>query len=163
MRRHHRVGLRNTPAYAGKTADDDAGEGQAKEHPRLHGENLKVIWPWSRLNETPPPTRGKLPGAGKDGLDDGNTPAYAGKTCGRAPVQVRDWEHPRLRGENTLGDITVTSTGGTPPPTRGKQNPQSPPDQADGNTPAYAGKTGRGQVRRRMSREHPRLRGDNTS
>ena len=80
-----------------------------KKHSRLRRENCYFEAVDKRVPGTPPPTRGKLPGAGKDGLDDRNTPAYAGKTCGRAPVQVRDWEHPRLRKGNTSWPASETT------------------------------------------------------
>ena len=51
--------------------------------------------------ETPPLTRGRLPGDSFKADCSGNTPAYAGKTAREAPHKRSDQKHPRLRGEDS--------------------------------------------------------------
>ena len=70
-----------------------------------------------------------------------NTPAYAGKTrCGCHSFRAL-WEHPRVCGENPIGEITYRDIQGTPPRMRGKLLMREWRSLGVGNTPAYAGKT----------------------
>ena len=71
---------RNTPAYAGKTADDAVRERAKEKHPRVCGEDWVSICSAVLQWETPPRMRGRhlIKQAGL--AVQGNTPAYAGKT-----------------------------------------------------------------------------------
>ena len=70
----------------------------------------------------------------------GNTPAYAGKTPLPAASAAKCEKHPRLRGEDSLADLSGRLDGETPPLTRGR------PD-------GVIAKLHAGQ-------KHPRLRGE---
>ena len=91
----------NTPAYAGKTMalppchclfqeTPPLTRGRPLEfqsillirrkHPRLRGEDPVTQCVELPLKETPPLTRGRLYAQGTATDDEGNTPAYAGKT-----------------------------------------------------------------------------------
>ncbi len=72
-------------------------------------------------------------------------------------------EHPRLRGENPWLPAAPFIPLGTPPPTRGKCAGAWIGAYAHGNTPAYAGKISHNMPKIAFSREHPRLRGENSA
>ena len=114
----------------------------------------------SRMEGSPPLTRGKgrklQPAQARSGI----TPAYAGKReiLGLRTVDFED--HPRLRGEKLHRVQAASEPGGSPPLTRGK-------GVGDGNggvhariTPAYAGKSWGSTVRSATAPDHPRLRGE---
>ncbi len=153
----------NTPAYAGKIRGVRARDGANREHPRIRGED-RLDWsdPSSSVG-TPPHTRGRsiAPIAHADG--HGNTPAYAGKM--RCDHLVLDWprEHPRIRGEDIAVAVTLASFAGTPPHTRGRYVGEALVQLRQGNTPAYAGKMWWARRLPPRTREHPRIRGEDTS
>ena len=69
-------------------------------------------------------------------------------------------KHPRLRGEDQFGSLSLTGGKETPPLTRGRLETHMIRDGAVGNTPAYAGKTSQVQIIKEASGKHPRLRGE---
>ena len=64
--------------------------------------------------------RGKEIADGKDGLKQGITPAYAGKSSLRSSAAHRKRDHPRLCGEKLKRQIESKQLKGSPPPMRGK-------------------------------------------
>ncbi len=71
----------------------------------------------------------------------GITPAYAGKSSSRGFVCKEIEDHPRLCGEKAISMFLCASSGGSPPPMRGKV-PNSAKKFTDSRiTPAYAGKS----------------------
>ena len=88
------------------------------------------------------------------------TPAYAGNTKTRFLSMQKNRDHPRLRGEHLARCSHVSSTLGSPPPTRGTQVVVIPCSFRPGITPAYAGNTVVSVLRPLQDREHPRLRGE---
>ena len=111
----------------------------------------------------------------------GLIPAHAGKTAKRAQIQSALEAHPRSRGENAVGALSVQSSKGSSPLTRGKRPPSSQARSRAGLIPAHAGKQ-YPRVRRRLSmglipahagktrtfrsarsfeQAHPRSRGEN--
>ncbi len=92
------------------------------------------------------------------------TPACAGKTSSsRQPTRLyRD--HPRLRGKDCLYGRRGKKVTGSPPLARERRPFRKFDDERRGITPACAGKTGRRACARSSGRDHPRLRGkDSTS
>ena len=70
----------------------------------------------------------------------GITPAYAGKSAGdRLTIHIK-WDHPRLCGEKLSGTLTPKTDSGSPPPMRGKVQPEPKVKTLERITPAYAGK-----------------------
>ena len=134
---------RNTPAYAGKTLSLSWQIMRLRKHPRLRGEDASRRGHSHDHSETPPLTRGRH-GDDVSGFHCGrNTPAYAGKTRPRLRRRVRKEKHPRLRGEDMRPRASDLAHLETPPLTRGRLPRLQPHLQRMGNTPAYAGKTGR--------------------
>ena len=68
-----------TPAYAGKRLSPCAMCPVMKDHPRVCGEKCVLLTDACRLSGSPPRMRGKAMSLQKKDLDDGITPAYAGK------------------------------------------------------------------------------------
>ena len=117
-----------TPAYAGKSLRVDREVGRDWDHPRIRGEKNGWMQCHYRLQGSPPHTRGKGSDQGFDVSLHGITPAYAGKrTRTRCSVRWRR-DHPRIRGEKQYNSLAVTHATGSPPHTRGKENPDRPPD-----------------------------------
>ena len=104
--------------------------------------------------------RGKVGYAGKNHVESGITPAYAGKspTTSRSFSLSRD--HPRLCGEKFKRFLVKCFILGSPPPMRGKEKAASYCAKRFGITPAYAGKRFAKQYRRSIDWDHPRLCGE---
>ena len=74
------VGGGNIPAYAGKTAAWVAFVADAREHPRVCGENSYFYSTSCPHQGTSPRMRGKPREEVLQLIEEGNIPAYAGKT-----------------------------------------------------------------------------------
>ena len=97
----HRI----TPAYAGNTRCALQAHPRRQDHLRLRGEHALIFDGSIFAAGSPPPTRGTRAIPRRNCLRIRITPAYAGNTA-RAEVHVLiDWDHPRLRGEHTKGQI----------------------------------------------------------
>ncbi len=77
---YHRI----TPAGAGKTAPIATFLAVYKDHPRRCGENISAFVLRLYSAGSPPQVRGKRVRRDTDGVDDGITPAGAGKTLKRS-------------------------------------------------------------------------------
>ena len=75
------------------------------------------------------------------GMDDGITPAGAGKTDSLHLRNSRLQDHPRRCGENTALACFGSFFAGSPPQVRGKRLFSKPFEAEAGITPAGAGKT----------------------
>ena len=132
-----------------------------QKHPRIRGENYTFWIIAPSQPETSPHTRGKLCDARYTRLDKGNIPAYAGKTFDSGSSGEQDRKHPRIRGENGSASPYPARSMETSPHTRGKPSGWVPFYSADGNIPAYAGKTSAVYRTRLPTQKHPRIRGEN--
>ena len=72
--------FRITPAWAGKSPSDGAGECRRKDHPRMGGEKLFGTVSGESLTGSPPHGRGKGPELHEVTSEQGITPAWAGKS-----------------------------------------------------------------------------------
>ena len=143
----------NTPACAGKTEATLSWDARDGEHPRVRGEDVSTVEAVTVTTGTPPRARGRHRIHNEEHFREGNTPACAGKTSIVTKNEATSWEHPRVRGE----DMPKLHPG---PATRGRPRVAASDDQERGNTPACAGKTHGGQGGVRITREHPRVRGE---
>ena len=91
-----------------------------------------------------------------------NIPAYAGRTIETSEGGGFFWKHPRIRGENHLRQFLFWIVLETSPHTRGELVWRIPTEDAHGNIPAYAGRTGCPKNPARLRQKHPRIRGENT-
>ena len=88
-----------TPAWAGKRAHLHEHVLAVWDHPRVGGEKPnRILWDDFKKG-SPPRGRGKvmLFGASLNALRI--TPAWAGKSCGRAAPRAQKGDHPRVGGE----------------------------------------------------------------
>ena len=69
-------------------------------------------------------------------------------------------DHPRLCGEKQQLEYSTKLDKGSPPPMRGKETSGRNRSAAAGITPAYAGKSCRSILQRRIIWDHPRLCGE---
>ena len=90
---------------------------------------------------TPPLTRGGRRVSDSRCRSPRNTPAYAGRTRATPRCWTTREEHPRLRGEDVVVLSDRPAATGTPPLTRGGLERRQHLPLAEGNTPAYAGRT----------------------
>ena len=88
------------------------------------------------------------------------TPACAGKTWRARSADVRETDHPRMRGEDPVESELLAFVMGSPPHARGRRGPVGPFRACSRITPACAGKTVARMSTRRESRDHPRMRGE---
>ena len=88
------------------------------------------------------------------------TPACAGKTTvARVQFNVGK-DHPRMRGEDLSCWVSCWWRRGSPPHARGRRATEVSLKGLEGITPACAGKTLHPLPRRTISKDHPRMRGE---
>ena len=90
---------RITPAYAGKSPTDPQLAFSNQDHPRLCGEKGHPRCSGFVEQGSPPPMRGKVDETISIYIDEGITPAYAGKRFILDSEVSLCWDHPRLCGE----------------------------------------------------------------
>ena len=109
---------------------------------------------------TPPRARGRQNPLQLRFHLQGNTPACAGKTPDYESRIPEPREHPRVRGEDIMDATSSQPDPGTPPRARGRPPVFAGETVRPGNTPACAGKTFCSLMLCPVSREHPRVRGE---
>ena len=127
--------------------------------------------------------RGKLKSEGSHNICFRITPACAGKTRNLLQRLYRNWDHPRVCGENSFqavpyplpldhprvcGENTSPnqinkSFPGSPPRVRGKPLVEVAQELRLRITPACAGKTGTHATRMQHEKDHPRVCGENSA
>ena len=130
-----------TPAYAGKRLLDAGDTRFAQDHPRLCGEKIEERNPSEYVLGSPPPMRGKVHRFGNVKDQVGITPAYAGKRQQAHMSRTLQRDHPRLCGEKSGSNSSLSKSMGSPPPMRGKDKKSPQWYTIPGITPAYAGKS----------------------
>ena len=151
----------NIPAYAGRTIYGEDVNLDAEKHPRIRGENHLARLQVRNHAETSPHTRGERCCCATQPDSPGNIPAYAGRTCFVRRSRRAFEKHPRIRGENLLLGDPEFGDLETSPHTRGELVWRIPTEDAHGNIPAYAGRTGCPKNPARLRQKHPRIRGEN--
>ena len=114
------LGVRITPADAGKTYLRPDSPAPPRDHPRGCGENFEPQLCVERHGGSPPRMRGKPAGSSPLGFHHGITPADAGKTNSNYPFGGKRWDHPRGCGENLYCPTAQKRKLGSPPRMRGK-------------------------------------------
>ena len=131
-----------------------------EDHPRVCGEKTSHSINRYRSSGSPPRMRGKAFCKNRLGLQDGITPAYAGKRRAGRTFENCNRDHPRVCGEKHRRHRATNRPMGSPPRMRGKECYAC--IGADGTriTPAYAGKSLILNRQGRMPRDHPRVCGE---
>ena len=135
------IGTRITPACAGKTVPGLCSLFQSWDHPRVCGENEKMMADVLGEKGSPPRVRGKPSFQDTDSKEVRITPACAGKTRRRSAGESPDKDHPRVCGENKRRWAKRARRTGSPPRVRGKHNVRPAVHVPHRITPACAGKT----------------------
>ena len=161
LTRGTRLGGRLTPACTGKTPPASPKRCSFQAHPRLHGENYRVLARPDPEAGTPPLARGTQELNCVAGPGRRHTPACTGKTSQLCPGRSRATAHPRLHGENPRTSARFFTLSGTPPLARGKHRPRARHRRRCRHTPACTGKTMPGGIRWYPRSAHPRLHGEN--
>ena len=149
------------PAHAGKTTGRLSSGPCTRAHPRSRGENWMNSSSVNRRNGSSPLTRGKQRAYPDPRTAQRLIPAHAGKTGFINGISSMIGAHPRSRGENQGHHERVLPSGGSSPLTRGKPKGAPPSVTVIGLIPAHAGKTEELSVEERLTRAHPRSRGEN--
>ena len=93
-------------------------------------------------------------------INIGITPAYAGSIAQTLQGLPRSWDHPRIRGEHKVAQVSPRPVVGSPPHTRGAFEGVSVAELTGGITPAYAGSILRLCRFVNVVEDHPRIRGE---
>ena len=88
------------PACAGKTGRPSSTTSAPWAHPRVCGENMRILELLARFRGSSPRVRGKPDRVERSVYGDGLTPACAGKTTSPTAASTSAWAHPRVCGEN---------------------------------------------------------------
>ena len=152
-----------TPACAGKRACRCRSRRDTRDHPRVCGEKHSLSFFIYALTGSPPRVRGKAVFGGGVGLDDGITPACAGKSVYEAIFQQLWRDHPRVCGEKPYSSLPYTAPSGSPPRVRGKGIAATCVSRSPGITPACAGKRSPSTTQRSSHGDHPRVCGEKTT
>ena len=130
-----------TPAYAGKSTKQAKQQDKARDHPRVCGEKLAMLWPLILCVGSPPRMRGKVPPLARPQCLLRITPAYAGKSARPSNSDGARGDHPRVCGEKDISADNKNGSKGSPPRMRGKARFEVIVLCLIGITPAYAGKS----------------------
>ena len=126
----------------------------------MGGEKFSIVFVGFLLPGSPPRGRGKDIQCTNGKQAQRITPAWAGKRASKPRRRSGAWDHPRVGGEKRFLYLRRTSTEGSPPRGRGKDNNSGGTIRQLGITPAWAGK--RIQYFRwpRGYQDHPRVGGE---
>ena len=149
-----------TPAHAGKRWYSLPSCRFTGDHPRACGEKPSCSIALPARRGSPPRMRGKVSSSGGQSVSTRITPAHAGKSASFASSNPVTKDHPRACGEKICKNRRAMFDGGSPPRMRGKVLRLRRQREADGITPAHAGKRGTGECRCPTHRDHPRACGE---
>ena len=149
-----------TPACAGKTFASCYLPWVLQDHPRMRGEDYRVLGGARYFDGSPPHARGRPTLARQVDQTDRITPACAGKTGPSNLLGCSPTDHPRMRGEDGASRTRRPSLVGSPPHARGRRAHLTGGGENGGITPACAGKTSTPSFRRSNPADHPRMRGE---
>ena len=149
------------PACAGKTPGLASPQPPSRAHPRVCGENPRLLSPKHSDLGSSPRVRGKRQQGRNRRPAPRLIPACAGKTAGWNFHQFAGSAHPRVCGENTKAASALTWSDGSSPRVRGKLIAVRVFEGSSGLIPACAGKTTNRTIATKNNRAHPRVCGEN--
>ena len=149
-----------TPACAGKSQMSTFFARHGWDHPRMCGEELKIVYFPKPGPGSPPHVRGRADAALHHQNAIGITPACAGKRPCRRACRSCGRDHPRACGEEAVTLLYAFADEGSPPRVRGRGNGSKMGFFGSRITPARAGKRNRPPPGLRRSRDHPRACGE---
>ena len=128
----------------------------------MRGEQRMVVRDGTVHVGSPPLARGTAPYTFLDTFLHGITPACAGNSLFFFILLHYKWDHPRLRGEQNLFHRPAPCGAGSPPLARGTEVNALLGMTKMGITPACAGNRIDKRANVNRTRDHPRLRGEQT-
>ena len=149
-----------TPACAGKTYQVVPANWMTWDHPRMRGEDQYLEVDNASGEGSPPHARGRPMSGMRVSLQNGITPACAGKTLRLFSLATERRDHPRMRGEDPLLYSGLATFQGSPPHARGRRRGDGLKQIIIRITPACAGKTIRRKTKYKFAWDHPRMRGE---
>ena len=152
-----------TPACAGSSRGFRSPRKSRRDHPRVRGEQWRAMEDRGSLPGSPPRARGAESAWSDAEPFGGITPACAGSRSRRKATFRISTDHPRVRGEQTSSQSLSTGCDGSPPRARGAEGEGPRHDVRPGITPVCAGSSLPAGRPRRPARDHPRVRGEQTT
>ena len=134
----------------------------SRDHPRLRGEQACQKWEGEPKMGSPPLARGTEIPPRAFRARRRITPACAGNSSHLYRSRRNGGDHPRLRGEQVYPTPAIPARGGSPPLARGTALDKLKPSWRTRITPACAGNSNGKIGVFLLSRDHPRLRGEQT-
>ena len=134
-----------------------------QDHPRLRGNDADFADLKDKNPGSPPLARERRKARYISTSFTRITPACAGTTGLSSPCVHQHGDHPRLRGNDWPATFFQPYSGGSPPLARERRHTEFVPNEYTGITPACAGTTFPMNKTFKTSRDHPRLRGNDTS
>ena len=152
-----------TPACAGSSQYCICPVMTTRDHPRMRGEQSLLGFIPIGVGGSPPHARGAvIPHQGAD-LEARITPACAGSRTQNRTGAEPAGDHPRMRGEQYNTRQVHEWKKGSPPHARGAGRRCAHRHDLAGITPACAGSSGPRRWRRTAARDHPRMRGEQST
>ena len=148
------------PACAGNTAGICPVPKAMRDHPRMRGEHVKVVYCPHRQMGSSPHARGTPEIMAGSSRTNGIIPACAGNTFVTEHSRRPAGDHPRMRGEHASMQLFVHEIPGSSPHARGTQGRRECEDAAGGIIPACAGNTVVPFFIFLLRVDHPRMRGE---
>ena len=148
------------PAYAGSTPSSAGCRAPPTDHPRIRGEHRRDHPAKPRPAGSSPHTRGAHRVREHHLREARIIPAYAGSTTALLGLCMHRRDHPRIRGEHPYFSGSLRRQSGSSPHTRGARGDPEEIPTMKRIIPAYAGSTSRACSSRRLSGDHPRIRGE---
>ena len=131
-----------------------------RDHPRMRGEHVAVALMSLAHPGSSPHARGAPVQRPPHGHRGGIIPACAGSTFRSRGSPNSPGDHPRMRGEHQLMELTCFSVMGSSPHARGAQRVAYLHDAVFGIIPACAGSTTARRWPSFSRWDHPRMRGE---
>ena len=150
------------PAYAGNTIHILCRRLQRWDHPRVCGEHIYGVSPFTPCAGSSPRMRGTHRSWCTAGKEAGIIPAYAGNTLILISFVPPRRDHPRVCGEHGKASRVLPQCRGSSPRMRGTLFSNTRPAAAVGIIPAYAGNTVAVVLVFIVKGDHPRVCGEHT-
>ena len=152
--------VRITPAHAGKRSGKNGCGVMDGDHPRACGEKWPGIYSYYLWQGSPPRMRGKVEDFVDEMVEEGITPAHAGKRKSDRRRRGGKEDHPRACGEKSAPTGCFPQVHGSPPRMRGKGWRYPSRISTCRITPAHAGKRTANILPVDLHRDHPRACGE---
>ena len=151
------------PACAGSTRGWKPLRGRGRDHPRVCGEHLPLLFFLCTYMGSSPRVRGALALVVHEPHGDGIIPACAGSTRMWGFRRRHRRDHPRVCGEHSGSAFAVETFKGSSPRVRGARGRQGRAQRVPGIIPACAGSTCPIKSNSRAAGDHPRVCGEHAA